>query len=164
VFSRGNAKGLVFRDDADRHLYLRLLVETVKRKRWRLYAYCFMDNHVHLIIETREGNLGSGMQLLHSRYARAFNKRWKRVGHLFQDKYRSVAIEDDVHACMTIRYVARNPVEAGLCVKPEDWAWSSCRVTLERRGYAWLDVERLLGCFDWLGGEPLERYAEMVGR
>jgi REP element-mobilizing transposase RayT len=163
AFGRGNEKQVIFRDDEDRQRYLMLLARVVKEKGWQVLAFCLMTNHVHLVVATRAGNLGDGMQLLHGEYVKYFNRKYKRVGHLFNRPFKSVEVEDDVHACMTIRYVARNPVEAGLCVKPEDWAWSSCRVTLERRGYAWLDVERLLGCFDWLGGGPLERYAEMVG-
>jgi REP element-mobilizing transposase RayT len=162
VYARGNERQMLFRDEADRQLYVRLLAVAVERMGWRLIAYCLMGNHVHLIVETTEGNLGAGMQYLHSRYAMAFNKRYGRIGHLFHRPYGSTVIEDDVHACMTVRYVARNPVEAGLCDRPEDWAWSSVRATLEGRAPAWVDVERLHDFFAWLGGDPADTYAQMV--
>lgn len=163
VYARGNDRGLIFRDDTDRHVYLRMLGQVVKRAGWSCKAYCLMSNHLHLVIETQEANLGWGMQLLHGHYALAFNRRHGRAGHLFQGRYGSTAIEDDGHLCMTLRYVELNPVEAGLCDRPEDWEWSSCRAILSGANVpAFLDVEGALGSFEWLGGDSRERYAEIM--
>jgi REP element-mobilizing transposase RayT len=162
VYARGNDRCVIFRDDADRELYLRLLAKVREKGRWKVLSYCLMDNHLHMVIETSEGNLGWGMQWLHSQYARAFNRRHGRSGHLFQGRYGSTTIEDDGHLCMTLRYVALNPVKARMCRRPEDWPWSSCARTLRGEGSPCVDVERVLESFDWLGGDRRRRYADMV--
>ena len=163
VYGRGNDRCLIFRDVADRELYLRLLAEVAESSEWRVVSYCLMGNHVHLVIETRTGNLGRGMQRLHGRYAQAFNRRHGRVGHLFQGRFRSTVIEDDAHMCMAVRYVERNPVEAQLRKRPQDWPWSSCRAILTGVGVPkFLDVDRALASFEWMGGDPRKRYAAMI--
>ena len=121
-------------------------------KRWRCLAYCLMDNHVHLLIETPEANLGSGMQWLHGFYAQAYNERHGRVGHVFQGRYGAVRITSDEQLWTVAAYIANNPVEGGLCARPEDWPWSShAAAILGRPSPDWLDVERLRT----MGSDPL---------
>jgi hypothetical protein len=121
-----------------------------------------MDNHVHLVVETPEGDLGEGMQFLHGLYAQDFNERRRRVGHLFQGRYGARLLDTDEALWGAISYVVRNPVEAGLCRRPEDWPWSSHAATLEGRVPEWLASERLLEHFGGLVGEPREVYAKLA--
>jgi putative transposase len=152
VFARGNRQQETFVDDDDRALYLKLLGRTVTWQRWLCLAYCLMDNHVHLLLETPQANLGSGVQRLHGRYAQAFNKRHGRSGHLFQGRYGSVRVESDEQLWVTARYIAMNPVEAGLCGEPEAWVWSSHAALVGAAAApAWLDVARLRGYFSTWG-------------
>jgi putative transposase len=163
VYARGNAKQLIYLDDADRERYLRILGKAVLRHRWRCLAYCLMDNHVHLLVETPTPNLGRGMQWLHGLYARAFNGRYSRSGHLFQGRFGAVRVKSDAQLLMVVRYIARNPVEGGLCGEPDDWPWSShATVRRDQARPAWLDTPRLLDFFGASGGESLRRYAELV--
>jgi REP element-mobilizing transposase RayT len=162
LFARGNDRCVIFRDVADRELYLRLLAQVREKAGWKVLSYCLMDNHLHLVVETREGNLGWGMQWLHARYVQAFNRRHGRSGHLFGERFGSTVIEDDGHLCWTLRYVALNPVGAGMCRRPQDWAWSSCAATLVDDRTSCVDVDRVLESFEWLGGDPMRRFAEMV--
>jgi REP element-mobilizing transposase RayT len=162
VFARGNNREAIFRRDADRRVYLRLLAQTVARTRWRCLAFCLMSNHVHLVIETREPNLGKGMQYLHGQYARLFNNSHRRSGHLFQGRYGSVSVESDAQLFAVVRYVAMNPVEATLCQLPGDYPWSSCRSVLTAEGLPYVDTERLLSYFEGLGGDGRRRYRELV--
>jgi len=97
----------------------------VRRCRWRVHAYCLMTNHFHLLIETPKPNLSSGMQRLKSDYAAYFNDRHSFVGHLFQQRFGSRLIETERHLEKALRYIAFNPVVAGLCKRPSDWRWSS---------------------------------------
>jgi putative transposase len=163
VHSRGVNKELVFRDEVDKRTYLTILGQVVEEFGWRCYAYCLMENHVHLLIETREPNLGRGMQKLHGRYGSAFNVRHGRVGHVFQGRFGSVPITTDEQFWWVVAYIVGNPVEAGLCETPEQWKWASHRLVLAERPPAWLDVRGLLEYFSGSGGEPLRRYMEMVG-
>jgi putative transposase len=163
VFARGNGRQDIFLDDTDRERYLRLLGRTVTYARWRCLAYCLMTNHVHLLVETPEANLGFGMQRLHGRYAQSFNRRHGRDGHLFQGRYGAMRLRNDAHLWMAVAYIARNPVRAGLCRDPERWHWSSHAAMHRGRAPAWLDHARLLELFDSLGGDPQARYAEAIG-
>jgi putative transposase len=144
VFARGVNRQRIFVDEQDYDRYLRLLASAVKRQRWYCMSYCLMPNHVHLLIETPEPNLGAGMQWLHGLYGQSFNERHQRVGHLFQDRYRSEPIIDDAQFLTVVGYIALNPVAASLCELPEDWRWSSHRATLSRRAPSWLAADRLM--------------------
>ncbi|HEX5617930.1 MAG TPA: transposase [Solirubrobacteraceae bacterium] len=152
VTARGNRKQEIFLGAEDRETYLDLLGEVVALQRWLCLAYCLMANHVHLLIETPEGGLGRGMQLLHGLYADTFNKRHGKSGHLFQGRYGAVRVETDEQLWVTARYIAMNPVEAGLCETPGAWRWSSHAATVGARAAPpWLDVERLRGYFGTWG-------------
>lgn len=162
VFARGNDRQVVYRDDADRGLYLRGVGAIVVDYEIGCLAYCLMNTHVHLLLETPHANLSAGMHRLQSGYAQRFNRRHDRVGHLFQSRYGAVRIESDRQLCGTAAYIARNPVEAGLCRRAEEWRWSSFRETMSAsRSHAWLDGTRLLSFFG--AGEAAKRgYAEMT--
>jgi putative transposase len=164
VFARGNNRRDIYVDDVDRRIYLTTLGRVTRRQRWRCLSYCLMPNHVHLLVETPQANLGSGMQRLHGDYAHIFNERHGRSGHVFQGRFGSIRMETDEHLWTAAAYIALNPVTAGLCETPDAWPWSSHGSTVRpRRRPAWLDVERLLSYFEGLGGDPLERYLAMTG-
>ncbi len=163
VFARGNNRQRIFRDLDDRELYLSLLGQVVRRQRWACLSYCLMHNHIHLLVETAAPNLGTGIQRLHSLYAQTFNKRHKRCGHLFQDRYGAIRVRSDEQLLQVARYIALNPVQAGLCGRPDEWPWSSHAAMVGGEAPPWLDVQRLLGFFGIWGGAPAERYAEFVG-
>lgn len=143
VFARGVEKRLIFLDEEDWRTYLRLLRSVVKSFRWHCLAYCLMPNHVHLLIETTEPNLGKGMHALHGTYARVFNEKWVRVGHLFQSRFGSRAVHDDLGLMRVLAYIEANPIAAGLCTAPGDWEWSSYRSTMARDLGGIVDISRL---------------------
>ena len=123
--ARGNNRQQVFEDDSDRATLVGLLERVTDQRSWIGYAYCLMDNHIHFVATTPKADVHDGMRDLLSRYARHFNRRHGRSGHLFSERYRMVVIEDDAHLLATIRYVARNPTRAGLTSRPGEWPWSS---------------------------------------
>lgn len=92
---------------------------------WRCLAYCLMDNHFHLLVRTPLANLPRGMQQINSGHAQAYNRRHGRTGPLFERRYGAALVQEDVHLLEIFRYIALNPVRAGLCREPEDYAWSS---------------------------------------
>ena len=158
VWARGNRKQIVFVDDHDRLKYLGLLERAVRQYGWLCLSYCLMDNHVHLLIETPRPNLGRGMQWFHGHYGRYLSDRLDQPGHVFQKPYGSKRIKDDEQMWTVVQYIARNPVEAGLCRTPADWMWSS-----HAAAPGWVATARLLGYLEGLGGEPAVRYADLVG-
>jgi putative transposase len=125
VVARGNRGARIFGDDADYGEYLKLLTGAVRRCGWHLLAYCLMTNHVHLLVETPQPNLPSGMQWLHGKYGRYFNDRHDLLGHLFQGRYKTARQKTDEQLSYLLRYVALNPVRAGLSLGPQSYRWSS---------------------------------------
>jgi REP element-mobilizing transposase RayT len=130
VTSRGNAKQAIFIHDEDRGRFLDVLSIVVERFHWLCHAYCLMKNHYHLLIETPKGNLSKGMRELNGVYTQGFNQRYRRVGHLFQGRYKAIIVEKDNHLLSLCRYVVLNPVRVGLIKRPEQWRGSSYRATL----------------------------------
>ena len=163
VYARGNDRRAIFRSDADREDYLLLLGQVVQRLRWQCLAYCLMDNHVHLLVEIPEANLGAGMQRLHGLYGLSFNERHGHTGHVFEGRYGSVLQTSDEQLWHTVAYIVRNPVGAGLCASAADWPWSSHSAVLRGALPSWMDPARLFRCFEGTGGEARARYAEVVG-
>ena len=164
VYARGNDRRRIFLDDEDRACYLDTLAYVTEVQGWYLLAYCLMDNHVHLVVETPEPNLAVGMQRLHGLYAQDFNERRGRCGHLFQGRYGARLITSDEQLWATIAYVTWNPPDAGLCGEPHEWSWSSHAAVLGwREPQRWLATDRLLEHFAGAGGHPRARYVELTG-
>lgn len=163
VTSRGNARADIFTVSSDRHLFLDALEEVIKRFNWLCHAYCLMDNHYHLMIETPEGNLSRGMRHLNGIYTQAFNRRHGRVGHIFQGRFKAIVVEKERHLLELCRYVVLNPVRAGLAEKPEEWTWSSYAATAGfRNAPASLCVDWVLGHFGTNSDEAYARYRRFV--
>ena len=129
VTSRGNERKAIFRDDTDRELFLATLFRVTERFHWICHAYCLMNNHYHLVIETPDGNLSKGMRQLNGVYTQAFNRRHRRVGHLFQGRFKGILVQKESHFLEVCRYVVLNPVRAKAVDHPRLWAWSSYRAT-----------------------------------
>ncbi|MFN2466850.1 MAG: transposase [Gaiellaceae bacterium] len=127
VTTRGNRRQPIYHDEIDRERFLGLLELVVKRLGWRCHAYCLMGNHYHCLVETPEKNLSTGMHLLNGIYAQWSNGRYDVEGHLFERRFYSVVIQSSYQLLATVRYLALNPVEAGLCRTPQEWPWSSFR-------------------------------------
>jgi putative transposase len=129
VTSRGNKRGLIYLDSADRGRFLSFFAAAVSRFEWRCHAFCLMSNHFHLVLETPKATLARGMQWLNGRYAQTFNRRHGHCGHVFQGRYDAKPIEGDPHLLASCRYVVLNPVRAGICATAQEWPWSSFRAT-----------------------------------
>jgi REP element-mobilizing transposase RayT len=163
VYARGNDRKPIFLDDEDYQRYLRLLGTTTERRGWHLLSFCLMPNHVHLLVQTPNANLSTGMQTAHSKYARAFNERHGQVGHVFQGRFGSKRILGDAQMWVTLAYIAANPVEAALTREPSGWAWSSHRHLLgTQRAPRWLATSHLLGMLAPEDGEGRAFYERLV--
>lgn len=127
--SRGDGREVIFLGDEDRYLFLDVLSEVVRGFNWAIHAYCLMDNHYHLLIETSEGNLSKGMRQLNGVYTQRFNRRHGRVGHVFQGRYKAILVQKESYLLELARYVVLNPVRARMVRTPDQWPWSSYRAT-----------------------------------
>ena len=163
VTSRGNARQPIVHDDVDRARFVEMLGRVVPTVRWCLHAWVLMTNHYHLLIETPELTLARGMRQLNGVFSQAFNRRWSRVGHVFQGRYKGILVERESHLLELVRYVVLNPVRAGLVRTPAEYAWSSYAETGGLREVAeWLEVDWTLGHFGDRVGEARRRFREFV--
>lgn len=148
VTARGNARQKIFLDEADRHGFLDLLGKEINQQGWVCYAYCLMDNHYHLLVETPEPNLVAGMRRLNGVYTQAFNRRHHRVGHLFQGRYKALLVDQDAYLLELCRYVVLNPVRAQAAKRPDQWPWTSYGATAgEVPPPSWLSVNKVRALF-----------------
>lgn len=117
----------LFRDDLDRTDFCKRLGAVTRRHAWSCRAFCLMPTHYHLVVDVADNALQRGMSALNGGYAQNFNRRHGRWGHLCGDRYHSFAVETDGHMLSLLRYLALNPVVAGLCEHPAEWPWGSYR-------------------------------------
>jgi REP element-mobilizing transposase RayT len=163
VTARGDRREDIFEDDEDRTLFLETLGEVIDQFNWVCYAWCLMDNHYHLLIQTPDGNLSKGMRQLNGIYTQASNRRHKRVGHLFQGRFKAILVDSDHYLQELSRYVVLNPVRAGMVKSPGAWQWSSYRASMGREeAPSWLAVDGLLAQFAKRRTLAQERYAQFV--
>jgi REP element-mobilizing transposase RayT len=127
VLSRGNARQDVFLDPTDYRYFLRILAEIKLPCSFRLYAFCLMPNHFHLLIEVSDVSLSVMMQRLLTRYSVYFNHRHDRSGHVFQGRYKAILCDRQTYLLELLRYIHLNPVRAYLSEDPAAWPWSSHR-------------------------------------
>jgi putative transposase len=127
VTGRGNRGQDVYLDNHDRRFFLEVFGMVAARLGWRCYTYCLLSNHYHLVVQTPNADLSEGMRVLNGEHAQWFNRRHSATGHLFQGRFHSVLVESDWHLLELVRYVALNPVRAGLCEDPAEWHWGSFR-------------------------------------
>ena len=147
LIARGNERREIFRDDRDREDYLELLARYRERFHFRLYAYCLMPNHVHLAVEQGPTPLSRFMHALQSSYTQRFNKRYQRVGHLFQGRYKSFLVDSDRYFFALIRYIHENPTKAAMVHEARLYRWSSDRFFRAGAGPPWLDLDGALALF-----------------
>lgn len=148
ITARGNRREAIYFNDEDRVAWLKLLGDVCCRFNWRCHAFCQMTNHYHLVVETPDGNLARGMRQLNGVYTQHINRRYQRVGHLFQGRYTGILVEKDSHLLELARYVVLNPVRAGMINDVGDWPWSSYAMTTGRQAAPdWLETDWLLGQF-----------------
>ena len=112
ITARGNARQNIYAHDSDRWRFLHLLGREVQQQGWKCHAYCLMANHDHLLLETPAGNLVRGMRRLNGVYTQSYNRRHRRVGHLFQGRYQAIVVDRDRYLLELCRYGVLNPVSA----------------------------------------------------
>ena len=124
VIVRGNQRRKTFRHDDDYQAYLDRLEKYRTQCQVRIYAYCLMPNHVHLLVETGSTPLAKFMQGLQQSYTQYFNRRYRKVGHLFQGRYKAIICDRDKYLLALVRYIHLNAVRAKLATRPERYRYS----------------------------------------
>jgi putative transposase len=127
IILRGINRQTIFKDKEDALQFLWTLEKYKQKSEFKLYAYCLMSNHVHLLLKEEKENLGMTMRRIGASYVYWYNWKHERCGHLFQDRYKSEPVEDDRYFLTVLRYIHQNPIKAGVINKITDYPWSSYR-------------------------------------
>jgi len=164
IMIRGNERKVIFLDDEDKLRFIETLYERKQEDRFYLHAFCLMDNHVHLMISEGTEDIATVMKRITVSYVYYFNKKYKRVGHLFQDRFRSEVVEDDSYALTLARYIHNNPVKAGLTKTVGEYKWSSYLCYTDEKQYfnKVLDKELIMGMFSQDNEEAKKLYVEFM--
>lgn len=161
--SRGNARQRIFLNNDDRKLFLETLFHVVTRYGWLCHSYCLMDNHYHLLVETPKPTLCSGMRHLNGVYTQTYNRRYKKVGHILQGRYKAILVEKEAYLLELCRYVVLNPLRVKARDRVDQWKWSSYRATAGlARAEKFLTIDWILSQFGSRKAEAQRRYREFV--
>lgn len=125
VIARGNNKEFIFIDQKDKGYFVSVLKKSAENMGCRVYGYVLMDNHYHLLLQTMDKMLQEIMHVINNKYSKYFNLKYERVGHVFQGRYKSSIIQDEVYMFNVLRYIHQNPIKAGLCSRIKQYPWSS---------------------------------------
>ena len=163
ITSRGNSRDPIFLRDSDRELFMVVLKESCELFNWSVHAWCLMDNHYHLLVETPDSNLSKGMRYLNGVYTQRFNRNNGHVGHLFQGRFKGILVDKSRYLLELSRYIVLNPVRARMVDNAEDWAWSSYQVMVGLvPAPAWFDREWLLSHFGENNKTAIYEYMQFV--
>lgn len=163
VMARGNARQSIFLDDRDYSRFFEIFSETAESHGISCHSYCGMPNHYHAVFATTRDNLSEALRRLNSVYARWWNHRHQRVGHVLQGRFRAQVVQDSAYLLTVCRYVSLNPVRAGLVRAPEDWPWSSYNAIVTGcREPSFLQTGALLGLFNEQTDVARERFRDYV--
>ncbi len=163
VTSRGDGREDIFLSDVDRVAWLETLAEVCDRFNWVCHAYCQMTNHYHLVIETPDTNLSKGMRQLNGVYTQRFNRSHRRVGHVFQGRFKAILVEKDSYLLELARYVVLNPLRANMVRRLEQWPWSSYRASCGQAAQPdWLQVDFVLSQFGAHRARAIAKYVAFV--
>jgi REP element-mobilizing transposase RayT len=164
VTLRGNHRCPIFFSESDRDLFEQILAGSLERWSARLHAYCWMTNHVHMLIQVSDAPLGRIILRTASAYARRVQFRLATTGHLFERRFHAVLVDTDAYLLTLLCYIHLNPVRAGLVREPGLYPWSSHRDYLGARSQPWLTTRFALGMLASQGHRAVDRYCELLGK
>ncbi len=146
IIARGNERKDIFLDDEDKNKFVQIIINKKRKNEYILYAYCLMSNHLHLLLKEEEDNISRVMRRINTAYAYYFNKKYNRVGHVFQDRFKSEPVENDHYLISLIRYIHNNPVKVKIVNQPHQYKWSSYSLYLKEQKSI-IDKEEILKFF-----------------
>ena len=161
VIARGNNKEYIFKESIDKGYFIKQLKESIEGMNYRIFGYILMDNHYHILIQTMDKKLQEIMHQINNKYSKYFNAKYKRVGHVFQGRYKATLVQDERYLIWVLRYIHQNPVQAGICKTVSEYKWSSD--IFYRRGIkGFVNVDIVLNMLDAERNEAVKKYIELM--
>jgi len=164
IIQRGNERKNLFNCDDDKTRFLDTLKKMKEKYNFTIYAYCLMDNHIHLIINDNGNDISKIIKSINISYAYYFNKMYQRCGHLFQDRFKSELIDNDSYLLEVSRYIHNNPVKAEMVNEPSDYKWSSYNIYLgmDKDRLELINRSKILECISEKREKAVKAYIEFV--
>lgn len=160
---RGIRRQKIFEDNSDYQVFLEIMKTALKKNHCTLHAYCMMSNHFHLLLETDDIEIAKFMKYLASNYAIYFNRKYDYTGHLFESRYKSCLVKDDIYFLQSSRYIHLNPVKAGMVNCAEKYFWSSYRTVFAMQDDGITQVTRTWGYFKKDSSLHYRKFVEDIG-
>lgn len=161
VIARGNNKEYIFKEDIDKEYYIKQIKETVEGMGYQVYGFVLIDNHYHLIIQTMDKKLQEIMHQINNKYSKYYNSKYKRVGAVFQGRYKAILVQDERYLVELLRYVHQNPVEAHICKTTEEYKWSS-DIFYRKNLNGFVSINIILDMLDKDRKEAIKKYRELM--
>lgn len=161
VIQRGVNQEHIFQSPGDKSHLLEILSDSKEQYDFKLFAYVIMDNHYHLLIQTLNIPISKIMHQVNMKYAIYYNTKYERVGHVFENRYKGILVQDDTYFITLIKYIHNNPVAEGICNSMEEYKWSSdlfYRINIGNM----VDIDEFLNMFSSNRLRAIERYIELM--
>lgn len=163
VMARGNRRRIIFHDKYDKQRFINIILNKNIEEYFKLFAYCIMDNHYHLLIREENEELSSIMKIINSSYATYYNIRYEGSGHVFQDRYRSEPVNNDEYLLGVTRYIHNNPKKAGIISRCEDYPWSSYQQYIYyKKDNELLDVSPILNMYSENRNKAVQKFIDFT--
>jgi REP element-mobilizing transposase RayT len=164
VTARGNHRHAIFFKPADRHVLDSIMADALSHTGARVHAYCWMTNHVHMLVQVSEQPLGRLIQRVGTRFARCIQKELHTTGHLFENRYHAVLVDVDSYFLELLRYIHLNPVRARIVEAAHQYRWSSHRVYLGKSQQPWVHTDFGLRMFSTDEQRARELYSAFINQ
>lgn len=164
IIQRGNNRKEIFLSDHDKNRFVETMIKMKNKYNFIIYAYCLMDNHVHLLINDNGNDISKLMKSINVSYVLYFNRKYKRCGHLFQNRFISELITDDKHLLEVSKYIHNNPVKASIVQRPEAYRWSSYGDYMGNVKSEFIDISKVLDVFSNTRSKAINEYQSYVNK
>jgi REP element-mobilizing transposase RayT len=165
IMVRGIDKTDIFRDDEDKARFLERLGQNVEEGKCSVYAWVLMSNHVHILFQSGKDGISTTMRKLLTWYAQYFNRKHRRTGHLFENRYKSILCDEDNYLIALIRYIHLNPVRANIVTtlaELDRYPWSGHRTLIGKAKHTWMDVAHVLSTFGSTRRKAVNEYRRFM--
>lgn len=162
VILRGVNKEYIFKGEGDKKKFIDILKQYKEISGYKVYGYCLMDNHIHLLIQEGEEDISTIMKRIGVSYVGWYNNKYERIGPLYQDRYKSEAVEKNPYLLTVLRYIHQNPVKAKMVDRVGDFKWSSYKEYFQEKSF--IDKKFILEIFSTKKEEALSRFSTFMNQ
>lgn len=161
IIQRGNNKNYIYEDNLDKKMFFKLLLDAREKCDFKILYYVLMDNHYHMVIEAGDIPISKAIQRLNTAYSKYYNKKYSRIGGIYGGRYTASLITETKYYFQLLKYLADNPVKAGIVKNPSDYRWSA-HTSIKSRDNSIVDIDRTLSYFPSPKSKVMQDYINLI--